>query len=70
MSAGRVRASSALSSSEEEAGRARQQLEALEAELGAERRAAEELRAARDQLQVGAGLRPFLDLVLWCLLAR
>lgn len=49
---GKVRATSALSSTEDEAVRARQQAEALRMQLTAERRAAEELRAGHDTLQL------------------
>ncbi|EFJ50664.1 basal body protein [Volvox carteri f. nagariensis] len=52
VSVGSVRAASALSSTEDEASRARQQAESLSQELAEERRACEELRATRDQLQL------------------
>ncbi len=52
LSVGNVRAASALSSREDEATRARQQAESLARELAEARRAGEELRGSRDQLQV------------------
>ncbi|GFR41794.1 hypothetical protein Agub_g2559, partial [Astrephomene gubernaculifera] len=52
VAAGKVRAASALSSTEDEATRARQQVDALTRELTQERRACEELRTARDNLQL------------------
>ena len=55
VSSGRVRASSALSSTEEEAARARQQAEVTGRQLQEERQAREALAAARDQLQASCG---------------
>lgn len=63
VSSGRVRASSALSNTEEEAARARQQVEALGRQLQEERQAREQLAAAHDHATVRAcmhGVRPAL----------
>ncbi|GIL57051.1 hypothetical protein Vafri_12185 [Volvox africanus] len=52
VSVGSVRAANALSSTEDEASRARQQAESLARDLAEERRRCEELRVVRDQLQL------------------